>query len=104
MPQQPFALDPRYFQFLFQAFFLCYGIIFLHWDAGLAQYGIIIGACLLFNYLAESIRLKRWLSLYRGWKSWGLSILISAMGLCLLLKTNHWWTAVLAALLTVASK
>ncbi len=91
---------------LFSRPFSCVtGSFSLHWGcrAG-AVHGIIIGACLLFNYLAESIRLKSWLSLYRGWKSWGLSILISAMGLCLLLKTNHWWTAVLAALLTVASK
>jgi hypothetical protein len=104
MPQQPFTLDPRYFQLLFQAFFLCYGILFLHWDAGLAQYGVIIGACLLFNYTAAGIQRKKFLPLFGGWRSWGLSILISAMGLCLLLKTDHWWTAVLAASLTVASK
>ena len=36
MPQQPFALDPRYFQFLFQAFFLGYGIILSMYGGGFA--------------------------------------------------------------------
>ncbi len=106
MPHQLSIPDPRYFQFFFQAFFLCYGIFFLDWQADWIQYGAIIMACLAFSYTAESLRQKRLLPLRgpSGWRSWGLSILISAMGLCLLLKTNHWWIAVLAAFLTVASK
>src|SRR6185369_3268174 len=35
---------------------------------------------------------------------WGFSVLISAMSLCLLLKTNDWHISLLAAFLTVASK
>ncbi len=35
---------------------------------------------------------------------WGLSALISALSLCLLLKTNHIYVSLLAAFLTVASK
>ena len=34
----------------------------------------------------------------------GFSVLISAMSLCLLLKTNHWSTSLLAAFFTVGSK
>jgi hypothetical protein len=105
MPPNLFTNDPRYFQFFFQAFFLCYGNFFLHWDGAGSYYTVILVACLGFSYAAESIRQRRFLSLgFAGWRSWGLSILISAMGLCLLLKTNHWWTAVVAAFLTVVSK
>lgn len=39
-----------------------------------------------------------------GFKAWGLSALISAASLCLLLKTNFWYISLLAAALTVASK
>lgn len=106
MPYQLSIRDPRYFQFFFQAFFLCYGIFFLDWQADWIQYGAIVIASLAFSYTAECLRQKRLLPLRgpSGWRSWGLSILISAMGLCLLLKTNHWWIAVLAAFLTVVSK
>jgi Na+-translocating ferredoxin:NAD+ oxidoreductase RnfD subunit len=100
------ALDPRHFQFLFQAFFLGYGILFLDWNADWVHYSLIIAGCLVFSYSFESVRQKQFLPLRgrTGWKSWGLSVLISAMGLCLLLKTNHGWTCLLAAFLTVSSK
>jgi len=39
-----------------------------------------------------------------GWNVWGFSVMISAMSLCLLLKTNDWYISLLAAFLTVASK
>lgn len=100
------TLDPRYFQFLFQAVFLSYGILFLDWNTDWSHYIVIITGCLAFGYSLESIRQKRFLPLRgrTGWASWGLSVLITAMGLCLLLKTNHWWTCLLAAFLAVISK
>jgi Na+-translocating ferredoxin:NAD+ oxidoreductase RnfD subunit len=100
------APDPRHFQFLFQAFFLGYGILFLDWNADWVHYSLIIIGCLVFSYSFESISQKKFLPLQgrTGWKAWGLSVLISAMGLCLLLKTNHWWTCLLAAFLAVLSK
>jgi hypothetical protein len=107
MMQRPFAADPRWFQVIFQAFFLSYGLLFLHWSPDWAYYMTTIAGCLAFSYIAETIR-RRFhfppLSGNSGFTSWGLSILISAMGLCLLLKTNHLYTALLAAFLTVASK
>ena len=106
MLQRPIAGDPRWFQVLFQAFFLIYGLLFLHWDPDWPHYITSIGGCLAGSYIAESIRRKQFPPLKgaRGWKSWGLSVLISAMSLCLLLKTNHIYTSLLAAFLTVASK
>jgi len=114
MMQRSFAPDPRWFQVLFQAFFLAYGLLFLRWSPDWPYYITIIGGCLVFSYIAETIRRTRSartkhpnfppLTGNSGFKSWGLSILISAMGLCLLLKTNHLYTALLAAFLTVISK
>ena len=103
MQRLSFALDPRYFQVIFQAIFLTYGILFLHWNADWEHYVISIGGCLLFQYSADSIRSKRFLKPIE-FDRWGFSVLISAMSLCLLLKTNHWYISLLAAFLTVASK
>ena len=100
------SLDPRWFQVVFQMIFLTYGILFLHWNADWQHYLISISGCLLFNYSAESIRNNQFLPLRGrlGWGCWGFSVLISAMSLCLLLKTNFWYISLLAAFFTVASK
>ncbi len=101
-----FALDPRYFQLIFQFLFLSYGIFFLSWDVNRLHYIICIAGCIFFHYLLESRRQKQWLPIFgkRGFASWGLSALISAMSLCLLLKVNHWYISLIAAFFTVASK
>src|SRR6187397_373843 len=103
MQRLSFALDPRYFQVIFQAIFLSYGILFLHWNADWQHYILSIGGCLLFQYAADSIKAKRFLKPIE-FDRWGFSVLISAMSLCLLLKTNDWYVSLLAAFLTVASK
>ena len=84
-----------------------YGLLFLEWDADWLHYIVSIGGCLLFNYFFESIKQHKLLPLCQaglGWSCWGFSVLISAMSLCLLLKTNHWYISLLAAFLTVVSK
>lgn len=103
MQRSSFALDPRYFQVIFQVIFLGYGIIFLNWNADWQHYSISIAGCLLFQYAADSIKSKRFLK-PNEFDRWGFSILISAMSLCLLLKTNDWYVSLLTAFLTVASK
>jgi Na+-translocating ferredoxin:NAD+ oxidoreductase RnfD subunit len=103
MQQRSLSLDPRYFQVIFQAIFLSYGILILNWDADWQHYIISVGGCLFFQYAAESAKVKRFLRL-NEFDRWGFSVLISAMSLCLLLKTNHWQISLLAAFLTVASK
>jgi len=103
MQRLSFALDPRYFQVIFQAIFLGYGILFLQWNADWQHYIISVGGCLLFQYSADSIKSKRVLKL-NEFDRWGFSVLISAMSLCLLLKTNYWYVSLLAAFLTVISK
>ena len=106
MQPKSFALDPRYFQVIFQLIFLLYGIFFLKWSTDWIHYSISVGGCLLFNYFFESIKQHRFLPLWRksGWRFWGFSVLISALSLCLLLKTNHWYVSLFAAFLTVVSK
>ncbi len=103
MQRLSFALDPRYFQVIFQAIFLSYGILFLHWNADWQHYILSIGGCLFFQYAADSIKSKRFLK-STEFDRWGFSVLISAMSLCLLLKTNDWYVSLFAAFLTVASK
>ena len=103
MPKPVVAVDPRYFQVIFQTVFLVYGILYLHWEADWLHYVISIGGCLLFQYSIDSVIAKRFLS-HNEFSKWGFSVLISAMSLCLLLKTNFWQVSLLAASLTVFSK
>ena len=106
MQKFSFALDPRYFQVIFQAVFLSYGIIYLDWKADWLHYVISIAGCLFFNYVFESIKQKSVLPFTgkTGINLWGFSVLISAMSLCLLLKVNEWTTSLIAVIFTVASK
>lgn len=103
MQQRTFSLDPRWFQVIFQAIFLCYGLFYLKWAPDYTHYTLSIGGCLLFQYAAESIKAKRFLT-PGEFDRWGFSVLISAMSLCLLLKTNSWYISLLASFLTVSSK
>jgi Na+-translocating ferredoxin:NAD+ oxidoreductase RnfD subunit len=103
MQRQMLRLDPRYFQVVFQVIFLSYGILILGWEADWQHISISIAGCLLFQYAADSIKTKRLLKPHE-FDRWGFSILISAMSLCLLLKTNSWQISLLAAFLTVISK
>lgn len=103
MHGRTFAADPRYFQIFFQLLFLTYGTLWLGWDTGWMHYVIYIAGCLFINYIAESIRQKKFVSL-SAFHFFGLSALISSLSLCLLLKTNHWHTALLATFFAVASK
>jgi Na+-translocating ferredoxin:NAD+ oxidoreductase RnfD subunit len=97
------APDPRWFQVIFQSIFLLYGILFLGWTADWLHYTISMGGCLLVQYIIDSVYKKRILTLAE-FDKWGFSVLISAMSLCLLLKTNHWYISLLAATLSVGSK
>jgi len=103
MANKTLRVDPRAFQVIFQAIFLSYGILTLNWTPDWSHYIITISGCLLFQYSAESIKAGKW-QLMTDFDRWGFSVLISAMSLCLLLKSNHWQTATLAAFLTVSSK
>ncbi|MFM9911339.1 MAG: DUF2330 domain-containing protein, partial [Chitinophagaceae bacterium] len=103
MHRFPGLIDPRWFQVIFQCVFLGYGIIYLNWTNDWLHYIISIAGCVLFQFLFESVRIKRFVKI-AAFSQWGFSVLISAMSLCLLLKTNYWYISLLAAFLTVAGK
>lgn len=97
------SLDPRWFQVIFQCIFLSYGIIYLQWSADWIHYVISIAGCLFFQYSVDSIIQKRLLR-WNEFDKWGFSVLISAMSLCLLLKSNYWYISLFAAFITVIGK
>lgn len=100
----PKPWDARYFQMAFQLTFLTYGILFLQWQAAWLAYVLFISTALLIQWLADSITAKKIIHPLQwnngGWKS----ALISSLSLCLLLKTNHWYICIIAAVITVLSK
>src|SRR5438105_5441626 len=94
--------DARYFQIIFQSIFLTYGVLYLHWNAEWWLYGTYFGISILTQLLCSIIFNQKPLILFSyGWMNKLLmsipSAMISSFGLSLLLKTNHWYIAALAA-------
>lgn len=99
--------DARYFQIIFQAVFLFYGIFYLHWTNEGLCFLYYATACVATQFLFEWTDNKFsitspgfWKKFYNGCKS----ALITAFGLCLLLKTNLWYVCTLAAFISIAGK
>lgn len=99
--------DARYFQIIFQTVFLFYGIFYLHWANEGMCFLYYAAACLVTQFLFELVQHNFsfaspgfWSKFYNGCKS----ALITAFGLCLLLKTNFWYVCVLAAFISIAGK
>ena len=96
--------DARYFQILFQGIFLSYGIFFLHWQNEqwlyLTYFTVSIAAQLICEYVAGNKNISYLLRIKNGFPS----VLISSFGLSLLLKTNLWWVAVFAGVISIVSK
>jgi Na+-translocating ferredoxin:NAD+ oxidoreductase RnfD subunit len=78
-------------------------MIYLEWNADWLHYALSIGGCIFFQYIAECF-FQRKIIPPSGFKKWGLSVLISALSICLLLKVNAWWVSLFAAALTVGGK
>ncbi len=91
-----FKKDARHFQILCLSLFLLYGIVILGWDADIYQYLTLVGVCLGVQYLGMIAGKAH----KDSWKS----ALISALGLCLLFKSDTFWVWVLGAALTIGSK
>lgn len=96
--------DARYFQIIFQAIFLSYGIFFLHWNSEYWLYATYLGTSLTVQFAAEYFLGRKEISFLQRLKSGIPSVIISSFGLSLLLKTNLWWVAVLAASVSILSK
>lgn len=96
--------DARYFQIIFQAIFLGYGIFFLHWHGEYWLYATYFFTSLTVQFVAEYFLGKKQQLFFQRIKNGIPSVIISSFGLSLLLKTNYWWVAVLAASVSILSK
>lgn len=88
--------DPRHYQIAVLASLLVYGVTCLDFDISPAQASLTIGTCLLTQFVCT-----------RLWKLPSFdprSALISALSLCLLLRTNFLTLVALAAVVTIAGK
>lgn len=88
--------DPRYFQILFLASFLTYGLFFLGWKTNYMQYVAVVSSSVLTQIL------------FSVWKGKPLSsvksALITSLGLSMLLKASTPWFFALAGFIAIASK
>ncbi len=96
-PKKPvFWRDPRLFQIVSLSTLLLYGLLFLHFDISVWQIVITIGTAQLTQYAGT-----RYFNLLAFDPK---SALISALSLCLLLRTNDLAVAALTALIAIGSK
>src|SRR3982750_584282 len=92
----PIARDPRHYQIATLASLLGYGMVALDFEIAAGRAVAILSTALLTQYVCT--------------KLWRLpsfdprSALISGLSLCLLLRTNSWALAALAAVVTIAGK
>ncbi len=90
------CLDPRLYQIASLSTLLWYGLLFLHFDVTPWQIAVTFGTALLTQYA--------------GTRLWNLpsfdplSALVSALGLCIFLRTNDLPVVALASFLAIASK
>jgi Na+-transporting NADH:ubiquinone oxidoreductase subunit NqrB len=89
-------LDPRYYQIAVLGLLLAYGVLVLRFDVARERAALILGAALAAQFLCSLF----WGLPHYEWRS----ALISGLSLCLLLRTNSWWIALVAAFATIASK
>jgi Na+-transporting NADH:ubiquinone oxidoreductase subunit NqrB len=88
--------DARHYQILYLSGFLMYGIIALKWEITMQQLIVVIGSSLVTQFL--------WLKLADKPMSGLKSALITALGLCLILKSASLLTLVVAAVVAISSK
>jgi hypothetical protein len=90
------AIDPRLYQISILAALLVYGLFRLDFEITEARAATLLGSSLLVQYLCT-----------RFWRLPTFdprSALISGLSLCLLLRTNSFTLAIVAAVITIASK
>ena len=90
------AFDPRLYQIASLGTLLTYGLLWLHFDVSIVQIALTFGTALLTQYAGTR--------LYKLPAFDPLSALVSAVGLCIFLRTNYMAVAALAAGIAIASK
>ncbi len=90
------SFDPRLYQIASLSTLLLYGLAWLHFDVSLWQIAIMFGTALLTQYAGT-----RW---HRLPSFDPLSPIVSALGLCIFLRTNDLPVAALASFIAIGSK
>jgi enediyne biosynthesis protein E5 len=90
------SLDPRLYQIASLSTLLLYGLLWLHFDVSPVQIIVTIGTAILTQYAGTRF--------YNLPSFDPKSLLISALSLCLLLRTDHLAVAALAAFIAIGSK
>jgi Na+-transporting NADH:ubiquinone oxidoreductase subunit NqrB len=90
------SIDPRLYQIVSLSTLLLYGLLWLHFEVSVTQIVVTIGTALLTQYAGTR--------LYKLPSFDPRSPLISALSLCLLIRTNDLSTAALAAFIAIGSK
>jgi len=88
--------DARDFQILYLSIFLLYGVTYLGWESNTYNYLTIFAAALGTQVVGILLITRNWMSLK--------SAIITALGLCLLLKCNDWSSYALAGVIAIAAK
>ena len=88
--------DPRLYQIASLSTLLLYGLIWLHFDVSVLKIALTLGTALLTQYAGTRLFILPSFD--------PRSPLISALSLCLLLRTDHLAVAALAAFIAIGSK
>lgn len=88
--------DPRLYQIASLSTLLLYGLLWLHFDVSVGQIAITLGTALLTQYAGT-----RW---YKLPSFDPLSAIVSAVGLCIFLRTNDLLVVALASFIAIGSK
>ncbi|MFN8058870.1 MAG: DUF2330 domain-containing protein [Vicinamibacterales bacterium] len=88
--------DPRHWQMGVQVTLLVIGLGWLDFDLSLAQVVVTLGAALATQMVADALTRRRLV--------WPTSAVISALSLCLLLRTSDLMLAALASIVAIGSK
>ena len=89
-------LDPRIYQISVLSTLLGYGVLFLDFDISGLYVAVILASVMVTQYVCSRITTLPQFD--------PRSPLISGLSLCLLLRTNSLWLAMIAAMVTIASK
>lgn len=97
-------LDPRYYQIAVLASLLTYGLVWLDFEIAVGRAALILATVLFVQYVCTRLWNVRPKPGARRIRYDPRSALISGLSLCLLLRTNFPELAILAAIVTIASK
>lgn len=91
-----FFKDARHFQIIYLSLFLAYGISQLHWEITTLHIAVVMGTCLITQFI--------WILIVKAKFNSLKSALISALGIIIILQSTSVLTIALAGVLAISSK